>query len=103
VEGQEICRVRRGLRRTTIHLGGPRQHVRLLFRDLGGMHAELCRRLRQRLMAFDRGEGHLSLACRPVIASRSLHRLAPLDRPPLGASVKQGHHLAHCQNFRGPL
>ena len=35
---------------------------------------------------------------RPVIASRSLHRRAPLVRHSLVALVKQGYHLAHCPN-----
>ena len=103
MEDLEIWCVRRGFHRTAKHVGGPRQQVLLLFCDLGGMHAKLCRQLRQRLLAFDRGEGHLRLEGRPVIASRSLHRLAPLVRPPSGASVTQGYHLAHCPNFWGPL
>src|SRR4029077_11678150 len=102
VEDLEIWRVRRGLCRTAKHIDGPRQQMLLPFRDLGGMHAKLCRQLRQRLIAFDRGEGHLSLEGRPVIASRSLHRLAPLVRPLSGASIKQGYHLAHCPNFWAP-
>jgi len=72
-------------------------------RDLGGVHAKLCRQLRQRLVALERGEGHLGLECRTVIASRSLHHRAPLVRHPSWASVKQGYHLAHCPNFRDPL
>ena len=97
-----IRRVQRGLRPAT-HVDGPRQQLRLPFRDLGGMHTKLWDQLRQRLLAFDRGERHLCLEGRPVIASRSLHRLAPLVRPPSGALVKQGYHLAHCPNFWDPL
>ena len=70
--------------RAAKHVDGPRQRVRLLFRYLGGLHAKLCRQLRQRLVALERGEGHLSLECRTVIASRALHRLAPLVRHPSG-------------------
>ena len=46
------------------------------------MDGKLCRKLSQRLVARDRGEGHLRLEGRSVIASRSLHRLAPLVRSP---------------------
>src|SRR5437879_13173891 len=67
------------------------------------MHAKLGRQLRQRLVALDRGECYLCLECCPMIPSRSLHRLAPLVRPPSGASVMPGYHLSHCPNFRGPF
>ena len=56
--------------------------------DRGGMHAKLFRQLRQRLFALARRQGYLRLECRPVTASRSLHRLAPLVHPPSRASVK---------------
>ena len=42
VEDREIRRVRRG-RRAAKHIAGPHQHMRRPFRDLGGMHAKLCR------------------------------------------------------------
>jgi hypothetical protein len=45
-------------------------------------HAKLSRPLRQRLVALDLGKGHLCLECRLVIASHSLHRLAPLVHLP---------------------
>ena len=102
MEDLEIRRVRRGLRAAN-HVGGPCQQVLLPFRDLGGMHAKLCRQLRQCLLVLDRGNGHLCLECRPVIPSRSLHRLAFLVRSFSGASVKQGYHLSYCPNFWGPL
>ena len=102
VEDLEIWHVRRGLHAAK-HVDDPRQHVQLLVHNLGGVHAKLCRQLRQHLAALERGESHLRIECRPMIASGSLHRLAPLVRPPSGASVKQGYHLAHCQNFLGPL
>ena len=89
MEDREIGRIRRGLR-TAKHVNGPRQQVRRSFRNLGGMHAKLYRQLRLRLDS------------RPVIASCSLHRLAPQVRPPSGASVKQGYHLAHCPNSGAP-
>ena len=102
VEDLEIRHVGRGLRAAT-HLDRPRQQVRRPVRDLGGMHAKVCRPLRQRRVARARGQGHLSRTCRPVMASRPLHRLAPLVRHLSGASVKPGDHVAHCPNFRGPL
>ncbi len=44
-------------------------------------HAKLCGQLRQRFLAFDRGECHLCFEGRPMMASRSLHRLAPWFAP----------------------
>jgi hypothetical protein len=46
--------------------------------------AKLSRPLRQRLVALDLGKGYLCLECRLVIASHSLHRLAPLVHPSPG-------------------
>ena len=89
--------------RATKHVGDSFQHMPFPFRDLAGMYANVCGQLRQCLAAFDGRSGHLGLKGCPVIASRSLHRLAPLVRPPSGASGKPGYHLAHCPNFRGPL
>ena len=57
----------------------------------------------QGLVAFDRGQGHLSFEKCSVIASRSFHCRAPLVRHPRMALVKHGYHLAHCQNFPSPL
>ena len=45
-----------------------------------GWTLKLLGQLGQRLVAFDRRQGHLRLEGGPVIASRSLHRLAPLVR-----------------------
>ena len=53
------------------------QQLRLPFRGLSGRHAKLWGQLRQRLLALARGERHLCLEGRPMIASRSLHRIAP--------------------------
>ena len=58
------------------------------FSLLGGMHTKLCGQLRQRFLAFDRGESHLCLKGRPLIASRSLHRLAPWFAP-LGVGLSK--------------
>ena len=49
------------------------------------MNPELLGQLRQRFIAFDRGQGHLGLEGRSVIAVRSLHRLTPLVRHQLVA------------------
>ena len=67
------------------------------------MDAKVLGQFGQRLAAFDRGQCHLRLEGGPVIASRSLHRLAPLVRHHPVALVKQGYHLSHCPNFRDPL
>ena len=64
-------------------------------------HAKLWGQLRQCFLAFDRGECHLCFEGRPMMASRSLHRL--VLGSPLGASIQQGDHLPHCQNFRDSL
>jgi len=69
----------------------------------GPTNLELLRQLGQRHIAFDRRQGHLGLEGRPVIASRSLHRLAPLVRHHPVTLVKPGYHLAHCPNLRSPL
>ncbi len=82
---------------------GPRQQLLLPFGDLRGMDLKVLRQFGQRLVAFDRRQGHLGLKCRSVIPSCSLHRLAPLVRHHLVASVKPGYHLPHCPNFRSPL
>ena len=67
------------------------------------MGAKVLGQFGHRLAAFDRGQCYLRLEGRPVIASRSFHRLAPLVRHHPVALVKQGYHLSHCPNFRGPL
>ena len=77
VEDLKIERVHRGLRRPATHADGLCQQLRLPFRGLSGRHAKLWGRLRQRLLALARGERHLCLEGRPMIASRSLHRIAP--------------------------
>jgi hypothetical protein len=51
-------------------------------------HVKLCPQLSQRLVALERGEGHLRLEGSSVIASRSLHRLAPLVRHPSVANQR---------------
>lgn len=102
VEGLQIRCVRPRVR-SAKDVSGPREQLLLPFGDLGGMHAEMLSQFRQRFVAFDRGSGHLGLEGRPVIASRSLHRLAPLVGHHPVASVKPGYHLPHCPNFRGPL
>ena len=81
VENLKIKRVHRGLRRPATHADGLCQQLRLLFRGLDERHAKLWDPLRQRLLVFDRGERHLCLEARPMIASRSLHRLAPWFAP----------------------
>ena len=57
------------------------QQLRLPFRGLSGRHAKLWDQLRQRLLTLARGERHLCREGRPMIASRSLHRLAPWFAP----------------------
>ena len=97
VEDLKIERVHRGLRRPATHADGLCQQLRLPFRGLGGRHAKLCGQLRQRLLTLARGERYLCLEGRPMIASRSLHRIAPWG---VG---EQGDHVPHCPNFRVPL
>ena len=91
MEDREIRRVRL-VSRAAQYVGDPLQHRPRPFGDLGGMHAKLFRSLRQRLVALAGRQGHLGLECRPVMASRALHRRAPLVRHSLVASVKQGYH-----------
>ena len=52
------------------------------------MHTKLCGQIRQRLLAFDRSERHLCLEGCPMIAPRSLHRLAPWFAP-LGVGLSK--------------
>ena len=101
MEGREIRRVRRRVGPPN-YVRGPRQQLLLPVGDLGGMDANVLGQFGQRLVAVDRGQRHLSLEGRPVIPSRSLHRLAPLVRHSSVASVKPGSHLSHCPNFRAP-
>lgn len=64
------------------------------FEANGGQSLSLCSALQHTLVllllceddydAEHTGEGRLRLKCRPMIASRSLHRLASLVRPPSG-------------------
>ena len=48
---------------------------------LDGRHAKFWDQLRTRLLTLARGERHLCLEGRPMIASRSLHRLVPWFAP----------------------
>ena len=69
------------------------------FKTNGGQSLSLCSALQHTLVllllceddydAGHTGEGHLRLECRPMIASRSLHRLAPLVRPPSGRRLNE--------------
>ena len=88
MEDLEVGCVQRGFRRTAKHVDGPRQQLLLPFRDLCGMHTKLCGQIRQRLLAFDRSERHLCLEGCPMIAPRSLHRLAPWFAP-LGVGLSK--------------
>ena len=81
VENLKIERVHRGLRRPAKHADGLCQQLRLPFRGLSGKHAKLWGQLRQHLLALARGERHLCLEGCPMIASRSLHHLAPWFAP----------------------
>ena len=63
------------------HVSGPRQQLLLPFCDLGGMDAKLLGQFCQRLVTLARRSGYLSLECRSMIASRSLHHLAPWFAP----------------------
>ena len=100
MEDREIGRVQRGRRRTATHVDGPCQHLRLPCRDLGGMHAKLGGQLRPRLLALDRGESHRCLEGRPMMASRSRHRLAPWFAPWGVAEARRP--LATLSEFLGP-
>ena len=102
MERFEIRRVRRR-RGPAKDIRGPRQQWLFPFGDLRGMDLKLLRSFGQRRVAFDRRQRHLGLTRGSVIPSCSLHRLAPLVRHHLVASVKPGYHLPHCPNFRSPL
>ena len=102
VECLEIWRVRRGLGPAK-HLRGSRQQLLFPFGDLRGMDPELFGQVRQRLVASHCGQGNLRVEGRSMIASRSLHRLAPLVCHHSVGWVKPGYHLPHCPNFRSPL
>ena len=81
VENLKIERVHRGLRRPATHADGLCQQLRLPFRGLDGRHVKLWGQLRTRPLTLARGEHHLCLEGRPMIASRSLHRLVPWFAP----------------------
>jgi hypothetical protein len=65
--------------------------------------AELLGQLAQRLVAFYWPQRDLRLEDRPMIPSRSLHRLAPFVGRPSVGWVKPGYHIPYCQNFEIPF
>lgn len=97
VEGHETLSVRRRSRPVE-HICRPTQQLMLLCRDLRGMSTELFSRLSERLATFDDSHRRLCLDGCPVIASRSIHRLAPAVRHLTVASVKPGYHLSYRPN-----
>ena len=99
LEIRRLC----GSLRSAKHVYSSRQQLLFPFRNLGGMDTEVLSQFSERLVAFDRGQGHLRREGRSMIPSRSFHCLAPLIHHHLVAFVKPGYHLAHCPNLRSPL